>query len=565
MSKPLSVLVLAGCLFAQNEVQPPPPPQDVTPAAVDPTFVHEFGATGAPGSFRVKFDPRGAGIVFVQMKDHFVDLAAKARADKTIDDFKLLVWSGDDHAVRLAAGAGEFARLAVHTWQHAIVDGAVQFTLDSGKGLKLTKTFKHQPDKRSLVLELRLDNTTSEAAGAANFDLLLPALENEVESSLFGNPARSIATNAAGANRASLVPDAAHPAQPLLKVDGLDFGMAGSTNRFFGGFLYPLDDLARRCVFDVVQETLLPHDPKHAAQPRLVASLQLPIPPQARATTATFGIYLGPKSYHVFEDVGLRAVLDPIMDFDLEPPCCGSIVIPGGRQMATLLLHLLGFFQGLCHNWGVAIMLLTILVRGCLAPLNFKMQKSMRAYSQRMAVLKPKMDKLKEQYVDDPKGYQQAMIQFQRDNKLMPPLGGCLPIFLTMPIYLGLFTALRTAYDLRHQPFCLWITDLSQPDALFALGFWPDWFNLLPLVWMGLMVHLQLKTPLPTDPQQRQTMMIMRYMPLVFGVLLYNYASGLMVYMVTSMVWTLIESAITRKILGPIDPNVQAMAPTPMM
>jgi membrane protein insertase Oxa1/YidC/SpoIIIJ len=73
-----------------------------------------------------------------------------------------------------------------------------------------------------------------------------------------------------------------------------------------------------------------------------------------------------------------------------------------------------------------------------------------------------------------------------------------------------------------------------------------------------------LRQPLPTDPQQRQMQTIMRYMPILFGVMLYGYASALMVYMVTSMVWTLFESAVTKRILGPIDPNVAAMTPTPM-
>jgi YidC/Oxa1 family membrane protein insertase len=252
------------------------------------------------------------------------------------------------------------------------------------------------------------------------------------------------------------------------------------------------------------------------------------------------------------------------MDVDLEPPSC--ITVPGGRFMASLLLHILGWFHGVVHNWGIAIMMLTIVVRSCLMPLNYHMQKSMRAYGKKMAVLKPKMDKIKADHADDAKAYQMAMVQFQREHKLMPPIGGCLPIFLTMPIYLGLFAAIRTAYDLRQQPLDgIWITDLSQPDMLFLLPFWPHEFNLLPLVWIGLFVWLQLRMPLPTDPQQRQVQQIMRYMPIVFGITLYSYASGLMVYMVTSMVWTFVESAVMKKLLGPIDPNVQSLAPTPML
>jgi YidC/Oxa1 family membrane protein insertase len=208
--------------------------------------------------------------------------------------------------------------------------------------------------------------------------------------------------------------------------------------------------------------------------------------------------------------------------------------------------------------------MLTILVRGLLAPLNFHMQKSMREYGKRMAVVKPKLDALKTKYGDDKAAYQQAMIAFQREHKLMPPLAGCLPIFLTMPIYIGLFTALRTAYDLRQQSF-LFMPDLSRPDSLFALGFWPHNFNIMPILWIGMFVWFSLRMPLPADPQQRQVQQMMRFMPILFGVMLYNYASGLMVYMVTSMLWTFGESAITKKILGPIDPSAAGMTPSPMM
>ena len=81
---------------------------------------------------------------------------------------------------------------------------------------------------------------------------------------------------------------------------------------------------------------------------------------------------------------------------------------------------------------------------------------------------------------------------------------------------------------------------------------------------MALFVWMTLRQPLPTDPQQRQMQMIMRFMPILFGLMLYNYASALLLYMVTSMLWSLVESSIVKKILGPMDPNAGAMAPTPM-
>jgi YidC/Oxa1 family membrane protein insertase len=300
------------------------------------------------------------------------------------------------------------------------------------------------------------------------------------------------------------------------------------------------------------------------SSPRVVLSMAMPVPAVGQSSKLSYGVYLGPKSFRVFDGIAEQERFLPVMDVDLEPPCCG-VSVPGGLAMAKALLKLLDWFHSLVGNWGVAIMMLTLLVRGAMSPLNFRMQKSMRAFGAKMAKLKPKLDEIKQKYAHDPKAHQQAMIEFQREHKMIPPLGGCLPIFLTMPIYIGLFTALRTAYDLRLEGFMLWIDDLSRPDALVELG-WPfiPNLNLLPLIWIALIVVLQLRMPLPTDPQQRQMQQIMRYMPIIFGVLLYNYASGLMVYMVTSMVWSLIESSIIRRILGPMDPNAGAAVPTMM-
>ena len=139
-------------------------------------------------------------------------------------------------------------------------------------------------------------------------------------------------------------------------------------------------------------------------------------------------------------------------------------------------------------------------------------------------------------------------------------------------VWFGLFTALRVMYELRHQGFVGWIDDLSRPDQLIDLGFTLDLifiqishFNLLPLLMVGLWLYLQMGTPLPTDPQQRQMMVMMRFMPIMMGVMLYNYASGLMVYMCTSSLWGIVEQKITKKVLGP-PPQSDGMTPTmPMM
>jgi YidC/Oxa1 family membrane protein insertase len=552
----LFVFVLAGWLAAQAESEA--------------SFVRTFGEPGVAGSMRVRFVRAGAGLDWLQLTDHAKSVDKPPPGAPATANYMLLVKNGNDHALRLAhaaspAPAGFPLDPSLATWLVTEAPGtSVTFTLDGGQGLVLEKVLRHDPRQRGFVLEIVLRNTTSTATGSLDLVLGGPAPVSPTESSLFGTLAAAIVAGQDGT--AQTLPPAPGTVQTLT-MPALPLAFAGSTNRFFGAFVWPKDDASRTAITSLLVDSVpFADDPdpelhvKAFSSTRIRYGLRLPVPAANAETRLSYGLYFGPKSFRVFDTLEQPERFAPILEHDLNAPCC-VIEMPGGRPMAKLLLWLMGIFHDVVGNWGVAIIMLTILVRGLLAPLNFRMQKSMRAYGARMAILKPKMDALKKQHGDDQRAYQQAMIQFQRENKLMPPIGGCLPIFLTMPIYIGLFTALRTAYDLRHQPFVSWIDDLSRPDHLFTLPFWPHQLNLLPLMWIGLMVFQTLRTPLPTDPQQRQQMMIMRYMPLIFGVMLYNYAAGLLVYMVTSMLWSLVEFSITKKILGPIDPNVAAMTP----
>ena len=140
-------------------------------------------------------------------------------------------------------------------------------------------------------------------------------------------------------------------------------------------------------------------------------------------------------------------------------------------SLAKVIVWLLKQFQSVVGNWGVAIIMLTLLVRVLLSPLNFNMQRTMRAHGTKMAELKPQLDEIQRQFKDDPKRLQMEMMKFNKEHKLISaPLKGCLPILITMPIWFGLFTALRVMYELRHQGFVGWIDDLSQPDRLFETG-----------------------------------------------------------------------------------------------
>lgn len=557
MSNALRILLLVLTLPALLVAQDPPVIKTFGELAEDGSY--------PAGSFRVGFSKDTAGIVWLQATDHYHSLEAANNEERQTSDYLLLVDNGN-HALRLfQAEGGVFAKSPADSpWQMADIEDGVKFTLADGNGLILEKEFVWNQQARGFDVTLRLTNENSDAVGNQEFYVGGPALVSPKMASLFGDVSVAIAAPIGDGETKVLKPSPEGLRQQFEEFNPKALSFAGSTNRFFGAFFYPKDDASRDALTNMSVETVLPPaNVEQNSSTRVVYGLQMAVPQKTQSSQLHYGVYFGPKSYRVFETLPEPERFAPILDNDLNPPCCGGISIPGGKQMAVLLLGLLGFFHDILGNWGFAIILLTVLVRGAMFPLNFRMQKSMRAFGAKMAKLKPKMDAMKKQYADDQKAYQQAMIAFNREHKVMPPIGGCLPIFLTMPIYLGLFTALRTAYDLRQQPFMSWIDDLSTSDALFSLGFWPDDFNLLPLLWIALFVTMTLRQPLPTDPQQRQMQMIMRFMPIMFGVMLYTYASALLLYMVTSMLWSLIESSIVKKILGPADPSA-GMMPTPM-
>jgi YidC/Oxa1 family membrane protein insertase len=135
-------------------------------------------------------------------------------------------------------------------------------------------------------------------------------------------------------------------------------------------------------------------------------------------------------------------------------------------------------------------------------------------------------------------------------------------MFITLPVFIGLFTALRIAYELRHEDFLWFIHDLSEPDRLIPLPPFSvpllgvvSGINVLPFVMVGLWLFLQRGMPLATDPQQRQMQKMMKWMPILMGVTFFNYASALMVYMISSSLFGIVEQKITKARLGSLAPG----------
>ncbi|MEM7260557.1 MAG: YidC/Oxa1 family insertase periplasmic-domain containing protein [Planctomycetota bacterium] len=214
-------------------------------------------------------------------------------------------------------------------------------------------------------------------------------------------------------------------------------------------------------------------------------------------------------------------------------------------------LWLMRFFQGLIGSWGIAIVLLTLVVKLLLHPINKRNQGMMQRQSIRMKELQPKMDKLKEQHKNDPTRATREIQQLLRDENVNPLalFGGCMLIFLQLPIWIALISTFTMALELRQQSF-LYIVDLTQADHLFQLPFTIPWlggyFNLLPILYVILTLVNQKMMPKAADAQMAQQQKMMTFMMVAFGFIFYNFSSGLLIYFITSAAIGILEQRIIR-------------------
>ncbi len=224
----------------------------------------------------------------------------------------------------------------------------------------------------------------------------------------------------------------------------------------------------------------------------------------------TYSVYFGPKTMGDLKSVG----------HELER----SINFGWFDVMAKPTLYLLNFFHGYVGNYGLAIILVTVLIKLLFWPVSQKGMKSMKT----MQKLQPKMAKLREKYKDDKQLQQQEMIKLYQTYKVNP-VGGCLPMVIQIPVFFALYKVLLQTIELRHAPFFLWITDLSAPDRL-PVGFDLPFIGGIPVLTllMGATMFLQQKmTPATGDPTQQKIMM---FMPVIFTFMFLNFASGLVLY-----------------------------------
>jgi YidC/Oxa1 family membrane protein insertase len=410
-----------------------------------------------------------------------------ARSGEISDDGEI-VYSSDAPA-QIEVGAG---------------GATVTLTGATADGLKLTKTFAFKPDgyvfdvtaavnapagMKIDGIGLQLSRPLTANAGFRD----VPELQADVQDKVLNDAQKAIEKG---------VP-------PVVGA----ITYAGFGDRYFLSALMPLKPVVGTLAMDYVGDE---------ADARIVFD---------GATTVSSAVFIGPKELDVLEAV------NPSLKKTINFGWTSIIALP--------FLKLLKVFYRIAPNYGLAIILLTIVVRLVTLPMSIKGQRSMM----RMQRLQPQVERIREKHKDDQERLNREMVDLYKRNHVNP-LGGCLPMAVQLPVFFGLYEALLNAIELRHAPFIGWIKDLSAPDCLPV-----SWIPLLPFTQChGIPVLVILMTitafvqqwmaPKQPDPNQQKMMM---YMPVVFSLIFVNMPAGLTLYYFSSNLLGVVQQFILNR------------------
>ncbi len=272
--------------------------------------------------------------------------------------------------------------------------------------------------------------------------------------------------------------------------------------------------------------------------------VRLTNPTPGRGSDA-FRVYAGPIIYDKVRDlgVGLEATVE-----------LGYRWI---RPISSALVHFIAFLNRFIPNYGIIIILVSVLAKLLFWPLTERSFRSMR----RMQEMQPRMEEIRRRYKDDPKGMNTQMMAMYKEQKINP-VGGCIPMVVQMPMFFALFSALQSSIQLRNAPFFGWIDNLAGPDVLFTLPmsipFIGNHFSLLPLLMGGSMMWQSHLTPAAATggggggAMAQQQMMMKWFMPIMMMVLFYKMPSGLVIYWIVSTMMSVWQQTHINRKFGPL-------------
>ena len=552
---------------SEEAAAPPPPPIDEA---------EPWRETLSFGPYQATFDNRGAVLCELRLDGYYTEmfLDEEAKRDPTywvplcaeVDTGRELLAS-----LMLSVEPSTQGWLAVDPsrvrWQARVErDGeervrAVHFTLDGGRGVEFEKILRPAESGYDIEVEFLMRNhSAEELAGRQGSWRLTPAMgvPPAADDSFYIEPKACACWRKSkgefGLERKrrnyEKRDSGAFPPSSDIVWGGVD-------NKYFVMALRPADPEASvaltgaswRTIWDAAWARSHPEDAEGKSYRHIATDLDLTtrLPEVGGEARYTFRLYAGPKQPPILLQHPDGEALARLVKADL-----GFF-----SGIAGILTSILGFFHGIIGNWGFSIILLTLFVRLALFPINRRSQTAMARHATKMKRVQPMLNAAKEKYAKDPRKLREEQARIMQEEGAFPPLGGCLPMFVQIPIFFGLFKALRTSFDLRQAPFIGWIHDLSEPDRFMHLGWHTpvidmEYLNILPPVMVVLWIVQQRVMPKPTDEQAQRMQRMMMWMPVLFGFFLYNYAAGLSLYMITTSIFGILEQTVIKRI-WPID------------
>jgi YidC/Oxa1 family membrane protein insertase len=457
------------------------------------------------------------GAVFKRFElEHYQEHADKNSAKKNLLDSEN---SGQNMKVSLAGGGLPGLETAVYDADDpsdtiAVMDTArtLTFTWQSENGVKVEKQFTFSPETYLIDMALVFIN----GSGSGFTDRAAVEIQHSLDQKKGGYAFEGPSALLNG----KLEQIKVKKIKDNNRLSG-SFSWIAIEDRYFMRSIIPVEPMDGVMTLAVKDEDVV------------VSRLLQPERTFLAGETVSYGykVFFGPKSMQLLNPLG----------YDL-----GKAVHFGMfNVIAKPLLWFMNFIYSIIPNYGIAIILMTIVTKIVLWPLGNKSYKSMSE----MKKIQPLMAELREKYKDDKKQMNQELMALYKTYKINP-MGGCLPMVLQMPVFFALYRMLYQAIELRHAPFLLWIDDLSAPDRLFEFGFTvpfmqpPYGIPVLTLV-MGATMFLQQKmSPPPGDPAQAKMMMLM---PIVFTFIFINFSSGLVLYWLVNNVLSIAQQYYIQK------------------
>ncbi len=372
-------------------------------------------------------------------------------------------------------------------------DSSIKFTAVTSTGLVVTKIYNFTKDDYSFTSDLVLNNTANTYISGK----LSVYMNNLWNDEMQGNRFDFIGPTSLVGGKIN-TDDVDDLKEKSIQYTS-DIQWTGFQNKYFMNAVAPISPDSLENINLVFNNNVIKN---------ILNFNHISIKPGDSYTTA-FELYLGPKDVNQLKLAGHDLV--KVVDF-------------GFFELLARPLHtFLNFFYGYIGNYGVAIILLTIILKMIFWPLTQKSYVSMRA----MQTLQPEMKKIREKYSGDKEALNKKMMELYKENRVNP-MGGCLPMLVQIPVFFALYKVLLGTIELRHAPFMFWITDLSIKDPYY----------ITPVV-MGLTMFIQQKlTPSTMDPMQAKLMMAM---PLVFTFMFLNFPAGLVIYWLVNNLLTIFQ------------------------